>query len=103
MRDDIKNFLKNWLSPRLLRLFSLKKGVTWSGNYTSWAEAQKVSTGYDSQAILEKVKDALLKVKNGEAVYERDSVIFDEIQYSWPLLAGLMWIAAQSGGELNIT
>ena len=34
--------------------------------------------------------------------YERDSVLFDEIQYSWPILAGLMWIAAQSKGELNV-
>ncbi len=102
IQQKIKHFMKDWLPPGLLRLISLKKGVTWSGKYTSWTKARKASTGYDSQAILEKVKDALLKVKNGEAVYERDSVIFDKIQYSWPLLAGLMWIAAQSGGELNI-
>lgn len=58
--------------------------------------------GYDSTTILNKVKDALLKVKNGEAVYERDSVIFDEIEYSWPLLAGLMWITAQNEGRLSV-
>lgn len=102
MREDIKGFLKSWLPPGLLRLISLKKRVRWSGDYDSWAEAQKASTGYDSKAVLNKVKDSLCKVKNGEAVYERDSVIFDEIQYSWPLLAGLMWIAAQSRGALNI-
>ena len=33
--------------------------------------------GYDSMMdILEKVLSATLKVKNGESVYERDSVIF---------------------------
>lgn len=73
-----------------------------SGNYRSWDEAMAASTGYDSEIILEKTKAALLKVKNGEAVYERDSVLFNEIQYSWPLLAGLMWVAAQSGGKLNV-
>jgi len=48
------------------------------------------------------VTSSLLKVKNGEAVYERDSVIFDKIEYSWELLAMLMWIAAQNGGRLNL-
>ena len=43
-----------------------------------------------------------MKVKNGKAIYERDSVLFDEIQYTWPVLAGLMWVAAQSRGRLNV-
>lgn len=73
-----------------------------SGDYHSWDEAMAASTGYDSECILEKTRTSLLKVKNGEAIYERDSVLFDEIQYSWPLLAGLMWVAAQSGGKLNV-
>jgi len=73
-----------------------------AGDYSSWTEALAVSTGYDSEIILEKTRAALLKVKKGEAVFERDSVLFDEIQYSWPLLAGLMWVAAQSGGRLNV-
>jgi len=60
------------------------------------------STGYDSDIILQKTKDTLVKVKSGEAVYERDSVLFGEIQYSWPLLAGLTWAAARSGGRLNV-
>ncbi|GAH50614.1 unnamed protein product, partial [marine sediment metagenome] len=102
MREDIRQFLKNWLPPGLLRLISSKKGVLWSGDYDSWTDAQKASTGYDSKVILNKVKDSLLRVKNGEAAYERDSVLFDDMQYSWPILAGLMWVAAQSKGELNV-
>ncbi len=73
-----------------------------SGEYDSWAEALASSTGYDHGEILEKTKAALLKVKNGEAVYERDSVLFDEIHYSWPLLAGLMWVAARCEGRLDV-
>lgn len=73
-----------------------------SGDYRSWGEAMAASTGYDSDIILEKTRVALLKVKNGEAAYERDSVLFDEIQYNWPLLACLMWVAAKSGGRLNV-
>jgi putative methyltransferase (TIGR04325 family) len=73
-----------------------------AGDYLSWDEAMAVSTGYSNDIILEKTKTALLKVKNGEVAYERDSVLFDKIQYSWPVLAGLMWVAARSGGRLNV-
>lgn len=73
-----------------------------SGNYQTWDGAIAVSTGYNTNIILEKTRAALLKVKKGEAAYERDSVLFDEIQYAWPLLAGLMWVAARCGGVLNV-
>jgi len=73
-----------------------------SGDYPSWGSAIADSIGYDANDILERTATALLKVKRGEAVYERDSVIFDEIQYSWPILAGLMWTAARSDGHLNV-
>lgn len=73
-----------------------------SGDYRSWDEAMAASTGYDSGIILEKTRTALLKVKNGKAAYERDSVLFDEIQYAWPLLASLMWVAARCEGRLNV-
>lgn len=72
------------------------------GDFRTWAEAMEASTGYDSEIVLEKTKTALLKVKNGEAVFERDSVLFDKIQYAWPVLAGLLWVSARSGGRLNV-
>ncbi|MES2780164.1 MAG: TIGR04325 family methyltransferase [Bacteroidota bacterium] len=74
----------------------------WKGNYATWAEAQQHASGYDDGKILNKVKDALLKVKAGEAVYERDSVLFDKVEYSWPLLSALMWIASQEQGKLHL-
>lgn len=74
----------------------------WTGDFASWKEARDKSTGYDSDIILNKVKHALLKVKNGEAAYERDSVIFDKIQYSFPLLSALSLIALKNNGKLNV-
>ncbi|MDW7973249.1 MAG: methyltransferase, TIGR04325 family, partial [Thermodesulfovibrio sp.] len=72
-------------------------GIKFVGNYSSWEEASKKSTGYNHPEILQRVRDFALKVKRGEAVYERDGVIFNEIQYSWPLLAGLLYAAAITG------
>jgi len=100
----MKNLIKKLSPPILIDIYiSIKsKSYGWKGDYPSWEDAQKDAVGYDSIEILEKVKNSLLKVKNGEAVYERDSVLFDEVQYSWPLLSGLMFAAAKSHGKLNV-
>lgn len=74
----------------------------WSGDYDSWDQAVSLCTGYDSDEILQKCAASILKVKNGEAVYERDSFLFNEIQYSWGLLAGLQQAALDCGGKLNV-
>jgi len=90
------------LRGRETRRDSAGQGLSLTGDYGSWDEASADSTGYDTEIILERTKDALLRVKNGQAVYERDSVLFGEIHYAWPLLAGLMWVAARSDGTLNV-
>lgn len=99
--QSLMNFLKDYLPPILIRKIT-GFFYGWHGNYKSWTEAKKHSLGYDSDYILNKVKDALLKVKNGEAVSERDSVIFDKIEYSFPVLSAILWIAIQNRGNLNI-
>ena len=102
MQRILKNFFKNWVPPVLVRVIRAKTAVSWHGDYGSWEDARKVSAGYDDEVILDKVKEASLKVKSGKAIFERDSVIFNEVHYAWPFLAGLMWIAAQTKGELNV-
>lgn len=74
----------------------------WFGNYPDWEEAKKNCTGYNASGILQKVKAATLKVQKGEAVYERDALLFDKIEYSWPLLANLLWIAADNDNKLSM-
>ncbi len=74
----------------------------WFGRYASWEEAKRHCSGYDSERILQKILPAATKVKNGEAVYERDGVLYDKIQYSWPLLANLLWIAREKGDRLSL-
>jgi len=84
----------------LRRLKFNRHGFT--GDYPSWELVKKQCSGYDSDIILEKVKKAILKVKKGEAAFERDSVLFDSIEYSWPLLSALMWIAAVNKSKLHV-
>lgn len=98
--------LKLVTPPILYRLFVIlfRKKVqrNWSGNYISWKEAQEECTGYDLDSILQKVKESMLKVKNNEAVYERDSMLFDKKEYSWALLSNLFFAASQNNNKLNV-
>lgn len=96
------NKIKNKIKRIYKRIFPDDITHGWFGNYSNWKDAEKQCTGYDSGAILEKVKTSLLKVKNGEAVYERDSVLFDEIQYSQPLLDAFRSIAIENQQALHV-
>jgi putative methyltransferase (TIGR04325 family) len=97
----LKKIIKHILPDSLIRL---ARGIRygWHGDYSSWKAAKLKCSGYDSQIILDKVRDSTLRVKNGTAEYERDSVLFDKVQYSFPLLTGMMWIAACNKGRLNV-
>ena len=73
-----------------------------SGNYSNWEAALRNSTGYDAPAILAKVLAATLRVKAGEVACERDSVAFERVEYSVPLLAFLLYCASRAGGHLSM-
>jgi putative methyltransferase (TIGR04325 family) len=100
----LKLFARDWIPPAILRWVRKKRrdGIFFSEAYSSWAEAASHCKGYDAESILAKVLAATLKVKHGNAAFERDSVTFSEVDYDWPVLAGLMWTAAKNGGQLNV-
>lgn len=103
MNKNIRQSLKGFVPPTILKyiqLSSTKYG--YFGNYDSWQNALKDSTGYDEDIILERVRQSLLSVKAGKAVYARDGVIFDRIYYSFPILAALFHIAVSSDRKLNL-
>ncbi len=92
-KENILKKIYRKLVPEGLRkdLYELRNPIKeenagWFGNYKNWEEVKKECIGYDSEAIFEKVKQATLKVKNGEAAFERDSVTFDKIEFDEKLL-----------------
>ena len=72
------------------------------GNYSTFEEAARHAKGYGDEAIVNKVRDALLQVKNGTGKYERDSILFDKIYYDWPLLAIFQHVAVQNDLRLSV-
>ncbi len=101
---NLIEFVKLFLPPIFTEILRslIRTRYGWHGDFSSWEEAKKLTIGYDNEKILKKVKEALLKVKNGEAIYERDSVLFDHIEYSWPLLSGLLLVASMHKGRLSV-
>jgi putative methyltransferase (TIGR04325 family) len=89
-------------SARRLLPSPVTEGITFTGDYASWDAAQKCSTGYGTDVILERTCSSLLKVKRGEAAYERDSVAFPEMTLQYPLLTGLLRAAVEADKRLSV-
>jgi putative methyltransferase (TIGR04325 family) len=97
-RRRLRGLLKDATPPIALRAFrklANREVIRFRHGYSSWEEASIASSGYDADEIIRKVSSAARLVHRGEAVYERDSVLFDEVEYSWPLLSSLLLVAAE--------
>lgn len=68
------------------------------GDYDSWESAVASAQGYDAQIILDIQSAAMRQVRDGKAAYERDSVLFDEVILSHPMLSALLYAASRSDG-----
>lgn len=101
-KNIVRGFLPPYLFDLLLRL--KKKSFEFEGNYASWDEAAAAckTEGYAEDSILHKTLNSILAVKSGDAVFERDSVLFDEIQYSWPLLSAILLAASHSEKNFKV-
>src|SRR3990172_934262 len=102
-KNTATSIAREFLPPVLFRLYRSLFGKTnYIDPFPTWRDARNSSSGYDSLEVIQKTAESARKVRDGDVAYERDSVLFDKIQYSWPLLAGLLWIATQKENRLNL-
>lgn len=104
MHNALQRQLMRWLPPVLLDLIAdmRQRRLRLRGPYTTWTQAASASSGYDDEKILAKAKQAILQVKNGQAIGERDTVLFDHIPYSFPMLACLLRASLAQEGCLRV-
>ncbi|MCB5184124.1 methyltransferase, TIGR04325 family [Methylobacillus gramineus] len=102
MTNIIKALCPPILFQVLRRLRHRRVSSSFAGNYPSWDQAKLDSSGYDAANILETIKNSALKVKRGEATFERDSVCFYHVEYRYPALSGLLYAALSSGSRLSV-
>jgi len=75
----------------------MKPSIVWGSPLPTWDVAQTKCTGYDAQSIVRKAILASQAVSSGAAVHERDTVLLDEIEYDWPLLASILTVRSKFG------
>ena len=102
MRSLIKNCLPPIIYKKLKKIIIGKNRTYFTGEYKSWDDTLAHCKGYDDKDILNKVLNSTLKVKRGEVEYERDGILFDRIDPSWQVLAGIVWVAARNNGNLCV-
>jgi len=110
---NIYLIVKQLLPPLAIKFLKKIKGGQKVNfiSYSTWEDAENAAEGYDSDNVILKIKNSAKLVFEKKAVYERDSVIFNEIHYSFPLLASLLFVAENSkslrvidfGGALGTT
>jgi putative methyltransferase (TIGR04325 family) len=101
---SLKTIARDWLPPTVHNWARELRGdgIRFEGEFANWEEASEHCTGYDSDNILAKVLAATIKVKQGKAAFERDSVLFYKAEYDWPVVSGLLWSAARNAGRLSV-
>lgn len=105
----LKTILKLLIPPIIIKIISHRrkklpeKPIQFQQTELSWDDAfEMTSAGYTADKILQKCKNSLLKVKNGEYPYGRDSVLFTEKVLFYPLLSSLLYISLKKNKTLNI-
>jgi putative methyltransferase (TIGR04325 family) len=101
----IQKISNDWLPPlvkRFLKRTLIRRTSQYRDGISGWDDANLIATGYDAANILDIVLESTLKVRSGQSAFERDSVTFDRVQYSWQVSVGLMWAAASNRVELNV-
>ena len=101
-KRKIKEFFKKIVPQRILNLLRTGAHTVYSGDYDSWSEARQLCSGYNQDNIVQKVAAAIGKVVAGEAVFERDSVLFHHEEYNWPLVNTLLKAARENNNELYV-
>ena len=97
---NIKNVIPPFIYNFLKKLFPPKYG--WFGNYADWEEAQANSSGYGTDLIIKKVKNAAMMAKNGEVAFERDSITFTDFEIHYPLMTILLLVSLRNSGKLHV-
>lgn len=86
-----KNIVKNCLPHGLLLFLQEKRrAVRFQGDFSSWKDAAAHAEGYEAENILEKVKASVAEVLKGNAVFERDSVLFYQEDPNYPLITAVL-------------
>ena len=91
---------RSWVIPASVSAWASRHSgqqTIFDDSFGSWTEAERASGGYNHQKILDQVTSATTEVLAGNACFERDGITFPLPDFRWPLIAGLLSVAAREG------
>jgi putative methyltransferase (TIGR04325 family) len=96
--------LRGLMPPLLLHLARRAAGraTVFHGPYATWELAAAQASGYDAAEVLRRVAGATRQVLAGAAAYERDGVLFDRIEYAFPVMTALLLAACADRRDLVV-
>jgi putative methyltransferase (TIGR04325 family) len=104
--ERLKRAAKSLSPPILLDLArKLKPDYSareFEGPFASWKEAEARSDGWDSPEITAKTLEVSLKVRDGIAAFQQDTIVYDKIDYSATILAFLLLALSRHPDNLSI-
>ncbi|MCS4225212.1 methyltransferase, TIGR04325 family [Sphingobacterium sp. BIGb0165] len=74
----------------------------WFGRYADWDEVKRLTDGYEKNLILDKTRQSMLAIRDGLAVYERDSVLFEKKEYPFAIISSLLYITMKNDMKLKV-
>ena len=99
-----RTLVRDLAPPVFLDLYRRWSGrsLRFTDQPATFDEAQRLSTSYAAPQILERTLAATRAVTSGAAAFERDSILFDEPDFPFPILATLLRAAAGSAQRLEV-
>jgi len=78
--------------------------ISFQYGFRTWEEAsKKIDASYADHAILEVVRGAAARVRSGEFPYERDGVLFKQVEINWHLISLIyIHLAEVKSDRLNV-
>ena len=103
LKKLIKFFKKRIKANHLSKIYDIDHCEHgWFDTDLSWDEIVTKYGSYSNDNIVNSCINSLLKVKNNEYPYERDSVVFNKIEYCWPLVSFLLMIGSENNSQINV-
>src|SRR4030095_2271417 len=96
------NSIKQFIPPILKRIAKYKFSEGWHGDYKNGEEAKKITTGYEANTIIDRVRISALKAKNGEVAYEQSALTFEKSNVNFQILSGLLYAALRNHNQLVV-
>lgn len=73
--------------------------IRYLGDYHHWDDAYAECCGYEDETIINTVSNAIQKVLNGEASWERDGYLFYEQKFVYRICAAILRCAVQNKNQ----